>query len=83
VSARRDAALVWVEHIALGLELLDPSAEVEVPGGRVYEVDERTGPTQPPPDARPMPARGPRRSCSMGRWSAPAGPSWPARAAAC
>jgi hypothetical protein len=24
VSARRDAALVWVEHIALGLELLDP-----------------------------------------------------------
>jgi hypothetical protein len=51
VTAQRDAALVWVEHIALGLELLDPSVEIEIPGGRVYEVDERTGPTRPPDDA--------------------------------
>jgi hypothetical protein len=55
VLAERDAALVWVEHVGLGIEMLDPAVEIELPGGRAYEVDERTGPTEPPPDAATWP----------------------------
>jgi hypothetical protein len=51
VTAQRDATLVWVEHIGLGIELLDPAVELDVPGGSAYEVSEQTGPTTPPPDA--------------------------------
>jgi hypothetical protein len=55
VLAKRDADLVWVEHVGLGIEMLDPAVEVTLPGGRAYEVDERTGPTEPPPDAATWP----------------------------
>jgi hypothetical protein len=51
VEADRSAWLVWVEHVALGIELLDPTVEIELPDGRAYEVDERTGPTEPPETA--------------------------------
>lgn len=51
VTAERPASLVWVEHVGLGLELLDPTVEIELAGGRAYEVDERTGPTEPQPNA--------------------------------
>jgi hypothetical protein len=55
VTAERTAELVWVEHIALGLELLDPSVEISIPGGQAYEVSEQTGPTRPPEDAGSWP----------------------------
>lgn len=51
ISARAITEFVWVEHIALGLELLDPAVEIKLPGGRAYELSEQTGPTGPPADA--------------------------------
>jgi hypothetical protein len=47
--------LVAVEHVALGLELLDPEVELELPVGRVFELDEEDGPPTPPPNATPWP----------------------------
>jgi hypothetical protein len=47
--------LVLTEHIALGLELLDPEVEIELPGGRAFELDEATGPAEPPADAASWP----------------------------
>ncbi len=55
VAADREAALVWVEHVGLGIEMLDPTVELGLPGGQAYEVDERTGPTEPPPDVASWP----------------------------
>jgi hypothetical protein len=47
--------LVLTEHIALGLELLDPEVEIELPGGRAFELDEVTGPAEPPAHAAAWP----------------------------
>jgi hypothetical protein len=47
--------LVAVEHVALGLELLDPEVVLELPGGRAFELDEVSGPPEPPSDAPPWP----------------------------
>jgi hypothetical protein len=47
--------LVLTEHIALGLELLDPEVAIELPGGLAFELDEATGPPEPPPDAAQWP----------------------------
>ena len=55
VVAERPTALVWVEHIGLGIELLDPSVEIELPGGLAYEVSEQSGPATPPADAPSWP----------------------------
>ncbi|HEY4829882.1 MAG TPA: DUF4432 family protein [Solirubrobacteraceae bacterium] len=55
VTAERTVPLVWVEHVGLGIELLDPTVEITLPGGLAYELDERTGPTEPPPDATTWP----------------------------
>ncbi len=55
VQALRAVSLVWVEHVGLGIELLDPSVEIVLAGGQAYEVDERTGPPQPPVDAPTWP----------------------------
>lgn len=55
ITAERSTALVWVEHVGLGLELLDPAVEIEIPGGIAYEVDEVTGPPEPPVDAAHWP----------------------------
>ena len=43
--------LVAVEHLTVGLELLEPEVEIELPGGHVYELSEADGPPIPPPDA--------------------------------
>jgi hypothetical protein len=40
--------LVAVEHVALGLELLDPEVVIELPSGLAYEMDERAGPARAP-----------------------------------
>jgi Domain of unknown function (DUF4432) len=55
VTAERTAEFVWVEHVGLGIELLDPSIEIELPGGLAYEVDEVTGPPEPPENAARWP----------------------------
>ncbi len=55
ITAHRDVNLVWVEHIGLGLELLDPAVEIVVPGGLAYELSEISGPVSAPPDATMWP----------------------------
>ena len=55
VVAEQATALVWVEHIGLGIELLDPSVEIELPGGSAFEVSEQSGPATPPADAPSWP----------------------------
>jgi hypothetical protein len=49
-SAER-TPLLAVEHVALGIELLDPEVVIELPGGRAVEMAERTGPPRAPDDA--------------------------------
>jgi hypothetical protein len=51
----RRVALLAVEHIALGLDLLDPEVAIDVAGGRAFELDEATGPPSPPADAAEWP----------------------------
>jgi hypothetical protein len=50
-----DAPLVALEHVALGLELLDPEVEIRLPPGRAYELSEQSGPTRPPNGAPSWP----------------------------
>lgn len=40
--------LVAVEHVALGLELLQPEVDISLRGGRAYELSESTGPVHAP-----------------------------------
>lgn len=47
-AEREPAPLVALEHLSVGLELLDPGLRIELPEGRAYELDERTGPVRPP-----------------------------------
>jgi hypothetical protein len=54
-TATEPTALVALEHVALGLELLDPIVELELPGGRAFELDEAAGPPEPPADAAAWP----------------------------
>jgi hypothetical protein len=53
--ATGDATLVALEHVALGLELLDPEVTIRLPAGRAYELSEQSGPTRPPDGARSWP----------------------------
>ena len=55
VVAEHTTSLVWVEHVGLGLELLDPAVEIVLAGGLAYELDESTGPTRPPANAAQWP----------------------------
>lgn len=56
VEAVADVAhAVVAEHISFGAELLDPTVEIDLPGGRVWEQSETTGPTAPPDDAGDWP----------------------------
>jgi hypothetical protein len=55
VTATERAPLVALEHVALGLELLDPEVELELSGGRAFELDEAAGPPEPPDDAAAWP----------------------------
>lgn len=45
------AELVAVEHLAVGIELLEPEVELRLPTGRAWELSEQEGPTRPPPAA--------------------------------
>jgi hypothetical protein len=47
--------LVVVEHVSLGLELLEPEVRLELPGGRAYELSETAGPPQAPTGAPSWP----------------------------
>lgn len=47
--------LVAVEHLSVGLELLEPEVELELPGGLAYELSETDGPAERPADARAWP----------------------------
>ncbi len=47
--------LVALEHVACGLELLDPEVELELPAGAAFELSETEGPATPPADAPPFP----------------------------
>lgn len=49
IDAAADAVpLVALEHIAVGLELLHPELELDLPRAHAYELDERTGPVRAP-----------------------------------
>jgi hypothetical protein len=50
VEALEAAPLVVLEHIALGLELLEPAVEIDLPAGLAYELSETDGPSHPPPE---------------------------------
>ncbi len=47
--------LIAVEHVAVGVELLDPQTELSLPSARAYELDETGGPARPPADATAWP----------------------------
>lgn len=49
------APFVAAEHVAFGHELFEPEVVLELPGGRAFELDEATGPPEPPTDAAAWP----------------------------
>lgn len=51
IRAARDSALVALEHLTVGHELLEPDVAIDLPGGRAYELSETDGPPSPPADA--------------------------------
>lgn len=51
ITATADGVpLVAVEHLAVGLELLEPEVGIEIAGGTAYELSEATGPPSTPPN---------------------------------
>ena len=54
-AADAPAPLVVLEHIALGLELLEPEVEIELPPGKAFELSETEGPPTPPAAAPAWP----------------------------
>ena len=63
--------LLAVEHLALGIELLDPEVVIELPAGRAVEMAERAGPSRAPADAPLWPEIG------LADGSRERGDSWP------
>jgi hypothetical protein len=56
IGARRERVpFVTVEHVSLGLELLDPEVVIELPGGVAFELSESDGPPEPPAAATAWP----------------------------
>jgi hypothetical protein len=55
VGALEPAPLVVLEHVALGLELLEPTVEIDLPAGPAYELSETEGPPLPPAGAPTWP----------------------------
>jgi hypothetical protein len=51
ISAPAGASLVALEHLSVGLELLEPAVRLDLPAGTAYELSEQDGPTEPPADA--------------------------------
>lgn len=54
-APERRAPLVAVEHMALGLELIEPEVAIEVPGGLAFELSETEGPAETPADSTSWP----------------------------
>ena len=52
------APLIALEHLALGLELIEPGVELALPAGRASELDEQLGPVREPPGACDWPEIG-------------------------
>ncbi|MEO9176403.1 MAG: hypothetical protein ABI317_12890 [Gaiellales bacterium] len=55
IAAPRGASLVALEHVSVGLELLEPEVRLELPAGLAYELHEQDGPTAPPADSTRFP----------------------------
>jgi hypothetical protein len=55
VADEQHVPLLAVEHVSVGLELLEPEVELVLPEGRAYELSERDGPPLPPDDAPTWP----------------------------
>ena len=56
VTAVEDGApLVALEHLSLGLELIEPSVELELPAAPASELDDSLGPSEPPEGAPEWP----------------------------
>jgi len=49
------APFLTVEHVSLGLEVLDPEVSIDVPGGVAFELSESDGPPEPPAGATAWP----------------------------
>jgi hypothetical protein len=54
-ALKGDTPMIALEHLALGLELIEPGVEITLPPGRASELDERLGPAHPPADAPKWP----------------------------
>ena len=52
-----DVPIVALEHLALGLELIEPSVELELPGARASELDDSLGPVDAARDCAGVAAR--------------------------
>jgi hypothetical protein len=50
-ALEESAPLLVLEHLTLGLELVEPGVELELPEGRASELDGELGPLRPPADA--------------------------------
>jgi hypothetical protein len=56
LEAERDSVpAIALEHLALGLELIEPEARLELPAGRAFELDADLGPVEPPAAAASWP----------------------------
>jgi hypothetical protein len=53
-----DVPVAALEHLSLGLELIEPGVELSLPPGRASELDEQLGPAVPPEDAPRWPQIG-------------------------
>jgi hypothetical protein len=47
-AVRPRVPLVAIEHLAVGLEMLEPAVAIDIRAGAAYELDERIGPVRPP-----------------------------------
>jgi hypothetical protein len=54
-APKEPAPFVTVEHVSLGLEVLDPEVSIDIPGGRAFELSESDGPPEPPAEATAWP----------------------------
>lgn len=54
-APKQPAPFLAVEHVSLGLEVLDPEVTIDVPGGVAFELSESDGPAEPPVDATAWP----------------------------
>ncbi|MDX6525204.1 MAG: hypothetical protein QOI43_715 [Gaiellales bacterium] len=55
ITSPAGASLVALEHLSVGLELLEPELRLELPAGYGYELSEQDGPTSPPQEATRYP----------------------------